>query len=66
MLDVCEWQSRVVQKREPDGTLKLVLLDPPWIDLELLPGEKGARRTLLLETNQQKHLFVEVHGRTER
>jgi CubicO group peptidase (beta-lactamase class C family) len=60
VLDVGEWRSRVGQKREFDGTQKLVLLDPPYTDFEFLPGEKGGKRTLQVETNQQKYLFVET------
>jgi CubicO group peptidase (beta-lactamase class C family) len=56
--DAGEWKSRVGQKREVDGTLKLVLLDPPWNDLDLLPQDKQGTMTLLLETAQQKYLFT--------
>jgi CubicO group peptidase (beta-lactamase class C family) len=60
VLDAGEWKSRVGQKKDSDGTFKLVLLDPPRVDLEFLPGSKGRARTLLLETAQQKYLFVQV------
>ena len=60
VLDVGEWKSRVARKKEVDGTLKLVLTDPPWIMLEFLPGWTDGRRSLLLQTGQQRYHFVEV------
>jgi CubicO group peptidase (beta-lactamase class C family) len=59
VLDAGEWKSRVGRKKEVDGTLKLVLTEPPMIQLDFLPGWRDGRRTLLLETPQQKYLFVE-------
>jgi CubicO group peptidase (beta-lactamase class C family) len=63
IFDAGEWRSSVGRKQERDGTQKLVLVEPPFNDLELLVGEKEGKRTLLLETNQQRYLFVESAGK---
>jgi CubicO group peptidase (beta-lactamase class C family) len=60
VLDVGEWQSAVGQKREKDGALKLILLDPPWQGLELLPQETKANAALELRVGQHRYRFAKT------
>jgi CubicO group peptidase (beta-lactamase class C family) len=57
VLDVGEWRSTVGQKKEKDGTLKLLTLDPPWQGLELLPGETKIGTELVFEIGQHRYVF---------
>lgn len=54
--DAGEWQSAIGQKKEIDGTVKLVLLEPPVAGFELLIGE-GPHPTLTLLDDQVKYVF---------
>jgi hypothetical protein len=47
----------VGQKKEKDGTLKLLTLDPPWQGLELLPGETKIGTELVFEIGQHRYVF---------
>jgi CubicO group peptidase (beta-lactamase class C family) len=56
-LDAGEWKSAFGKKREEDGTVKLILLDPPLAGLEFLPGVKDGQKSLTLDTPQHKYAF---------
>jgi CubicO group peptidase (beta-lactamase class C family) len=57
--DAGEWTSTIGQKREIDGSMKLVLLDPPATGMELLvSGDDDAHRTLTLLDDQVKYVFA--------
>jgi hypothetical protein len=55
--DAGEWKSALGQKREVDGGVKAVLLDPPMAGMELLIGGDDAHRTLTLLDDQVKYVF---------
>lgn len=58
VLDAGEWSSAFGQRKEDDGLLKLVLLDPPWTDLDFTPSVLGENASLTIETPQQKYVFT--------
>ncbi len=58
MLDAGEWSSAFGQRKEDDGMLKVVLLDPPWTDLDFTPSVLGENASLTIETPQQKYVFT--------
>ncbi len=60
VVDVGEWQSGVAQRTGPDGVKKLILLDPPFAGLELIPGEAHGQRTLELDLAQQRYVFEQA------
>jgi CubicO group peptidase (beta-lactamase class C family) len=57
MFDAGEWKSAIGQKKEIDGTIKVVLLDPPMAGMELLIGGDAAHPTLTLLDDQVKYVF---------
>jgi CubicO group peptidase (beta-lactamase class C family) len=57
VFDAGEWRSAIGQKKEIDGTLKVVLVDPPLAGLELLVGADAAHPTLTLLDDQVKYVF---------
>jgi hypothetical protein len=57
-LDVGEWKSAFGQKKEADGTVKVVLLDPPFAGFELIPGGDDAHPTLTVLDDQVKYVFT--------
>jgi CubicO group peptidase (beta-lactamase class C family) len=57
--DAGEWSSAIGQKRDVDGTIKVVLMDPPLAGMELLiGGDDAAHRTLTLLDDQVKYVFT--------
>jgi CubicO group peptidase (beta-lactamase class C family) len=62
--DAGEWGSAIGQKRDVDGSLKVVLIDPPNAGLELIVGgDDPAHRTLTLLDDQVKYVFTRVAGK---
>ena len=59
-LDAGDWKSAVARKQAPDGTVTLVLTEPPFAGLELLLEGTGAGRALVLRDAQQDYRFVAV------
>ncbi|MEO7111759.1 MAG: serine hydrolase domain-containing protein, partial [Polyangiaceae bacterium] len=58
VLDAGEWSSAFGSRTEDDGTMKLVLLDPPWTDLDFTPSTLGENASLTIDTPQQKYVFT--------
>ncbi len=62
--DAGEWGGAIGQKRDVDGSIELVVLDPPLAGLELLiGGEDPAHRTLTLLDDQVKYVFTRAGGK---
>ncbi len=57
VLDAGEWKSAFGKHTDDDGTVKVVLLDPPLAGLPLVPGPG---RSLRLETPQQTYELTGV------
>jgi hypothetical protein len=60
VFDAGDWKSAFGVSKESDGTEKIVLAEPPYVGFDFLPGAQGDKRTLTLETAQQKYVFVET------
>ena len=56
--DAGEWKSAFGQKKETDGTIKVVLLDPPMTGLDMTIGGDDAKPTLTVRTAQQTYVFA--------
>jgi CubicO group peptidase (beta-lactamase class C family) len=62
--DAGEWGSAIGQERDIDGSIKMVLLDPPlagqWF---IIGGDDRAHRTLTLIDDQVKYVFTRVDAK---
>lgn len=56
--DAGEWKTGFAQRKDPDGTMKIELTDPPMAGLTLVVAGDAAHPTLTLETDQQKYTFT--------
>jgi CubicO group peptidase (beta-lactamase class C family) len=56
--DAGEWKSAFGEKKEDDGTVKAILLDPPLAGLELVVGGDEAHPTLTINDDQVKYVFA--------
>ena len=61
-LDAGEWKSAVGQKKEDDGTMKVVLVDPPFAGFEFVVGGDDAHPTLTLNDDQIKYVFERANA----
>lgn len=60
MLDASEWQSAFAHKQEQDGTVKIVLTDPPLAGGELMVRGDDAHPALAVEYAQKTYVFERV------
>jgi hypothetical protein len=59
-----EWSSAIGQKRDVDGSFKVVLVDPPQAGFEfIVGGDDPAHRTLTLLDDQVKYVFTRTTGK---
>lgn len=55
------WNSLMSTRRNDDGTVSLVSVDPGWIgDNEMLVGVAGGKRTLTVRDGQHVYVFTEA------
>ena len=58
--DFSEWSSAVASRKNDDGTISLITIDPTNSGFEFVVGEKAAKRTLTLRDAQHEYVFNEV------
>jgi hypothetical protein len=58
VLDAGDWRSAIGRKVDPDGTVKLVLLDPPWTFFEIVARQVDGRPRLSVERGQHSYVFA--------
>jgi hypothetical protein len=56
-LDAGEWQSAFAQKQQADGTVKIVLVDPPLAGGEITVAGDAGHPKLAVEYEQQTYVF---------
>jgi CubicO group peptidase (beta-lactamase class C family) len=60
VLDVGEWSSHAVTRKNEDGTTSLVTIDPTLADFVWVVGTQNGRRTLVLRDAQHEYVFTEA------
>jgi hypothetical protein len=58
--DFGEWSSRVASRKNDDGTISMVTIDPTNSGFEFVVGEKTGKRTLTLRDAQHEYIFNET------
>ena len=59
IFDVGEFTTPVGTRKNDDGTLSFVTLEPTLVGVELVVGERGGKRVLILRDAQHEYLFTE-------
>ena len=59
LFDAGEWKSLIGQKKEKDGELRVILLDPPNAGLEFLPKVVDSSMQLILDSDPQHNYVFE-------
>lgn len=58
--DFGEWKTEVASKKNPDGTISFVAISPSVAGIELVAGNTGGKRSLVLRDAQHEYAFVEL------
>lgn len=59
-LDFTDWSSHMATRRNDDGTLSLVTIDPSINGFAFVVGAKDGKRTLTVRDSQHEYVFTEV------
>ena len=59
VFDFGEWKSDIASKRNQDGTVSLITIDPTVSGFEFVPAVRGGKRTLTIRDAQHEYVFVE-------
>jgi CubicO group peptidase (beta-lactamase class C family) len=60
IFDFSEWSSAVASRKNDDGTISMITIDPTNSGFEFVVGEKAGKRTLTLRDAQHEYVFNEV------
>lgn len=63
IFDVGEWHSAVASRRNDDGTLSFITIDPTVQDFDFVVGAHDGRRTLTVRDSQHEYTFTAVESR---
>jgi len=59
--DFGEWSSAVASRKNDDGTISMITIDPTNSGFEFVVGEKAGKRTLTLRDAQHEYVFNETN-----
>ena len=58
--DVGEWQSSVASRRNDDGTISFITIDPTLAGFEFVVADKDGKRRLVMRDAQHEYIFEEA------
>jgi CubicO group peptidase (beta-lactamase class C family) len=58
--DLGEWKSTVASRKNDDGTISFVTIDPSRDGFEFVVGERGGKRVLVIRDGQHEYVFTET------
>ena len=62
VFDVGEWRSAVASRRNDDGTVSFISIDPTLSGFEFVVADEGGQRRLITRDAQHEYVFVEEKG----
>ena len=60
VFDFGEWKSTVASRKNDDGTVSFITIDPGVKGFEFVVGERGGKRVLIIRDGQHEYLFNEA------
>jgi CubicO group peptidase (beta-lactamase class C family) len=60
IFDFGEWKSTVASRKNDDGTVSFITIDPGVGGFAFVAGERDGRRVLIIRDGQHEYLFTEV------
>jgi len=58
--DFGEWKSKVASRKNDDGTISFITIDPTNDGFEFVMGEREGKRVLVIRDGQHEYVFTEV------
>ncbi|HEV2425667.1 MAG TPA: serine hydrolase domain-containing protein [Terriglobia bacterium] len=59
--DLGEWKSAVASRKNDDGTISFITIDPTFVGaFEFVVGERAGKRALIIRDGQHEYTFVEI------
>ena len=58
--DFGEWKSTVASRKNDDGTVSFITIDPTNGGFEFVVGERGGKRVLVIRDGQHEYVFTEA------
>jgi CubicO group peptidase (beta-lactamase class C family) len=62
LFDVGEWKSEVASRKNDDGTVSFVTIDPTLAGFEFVMAQRDGKRALITRDGQHEYFFEEVQG----
>jgi hypothetical protein len=62
VFDVGEWYSTVASRKNDDGTISFITIDPTLDGFELVVAARDGKRALVLRDAQHEYVFLEAAG----
>jgi CubicO group peptidase (beta-lactamase class C family) len=60
VFDFGEWKSEVASRKNDDGSISFITIDPTNSGFEFVVGEKAGKRTLTIRDGQHEYVFTEA------
>jgi CubicO group peptidase (beta-lactamase class C family) len=57
--DVGEWKSKVASRKNDDGTISFITIDPSIAGFEFVVSERAGKRVLIIRDGQHEYIFTE-------
>jgi CubicO group peptidase (beta-lactamase class C family) len=58
--DLGEWKSTVASRKNDDGSISFITIDPGTDGFEFVVGERGGKRVLVIRDGQHEYVFTEA------
>jgi hypothetical protein len=58
--DLGEWKSTVASRKNDDGTVSFITINPGTDGFEFVVGERGGKRVLIIRDGQHEYIFMEA------
>ncbi len=58
--DLGEWKSTVASRKNDDGTISFITIDPGTDGFEFVVGDRAGKRVLIIRDGQHEYVFSEV------
>jgi CubicO group peptidase (beta-lactamase class C family) len=63
LFDVGEWKSAVASRKNDDGTISFITIDPTLAGFEFVMAQQNGKRALITRDGQHEYFFVEAEER---
>ena len=63
VFDVGEWKSTVASRKNDDGTISFITIDPTLDGFEFVVANKDSKRSLVIRDAQHEYVFNEEASR---